>query len=84
MKASIALVIVFAFHNFDLSTGKKEGSLKNVGQVHSKLWLFFFEKVSCYTGVMLNLMLQDLPYFWNTKIHVVFFVFHVVQLYFFL
>ena len=28
-------------------------------------------------------MLQNLPYFWNTKIHVVFFVFHFVLLYFF-
>ena len=25
-------------------------------------------------------MLQDLPYFWNTKTHVVFFVFNFVQL----
>ena len=29
-------------------------------------------------------MLQNLPYFWNTKTHVVFFIFHFVLLYFFL
>ena len=28
-------------------------------------------------------MLQNLPYFWNMKIHVVFFVFHFMLLYFF-
>ena len=32
---------------------------------------------------MYSKTLQNLPYFWNTKTHVVFFVFHFVLLYFF-
>ena len=35
-----------------------------------------------HKGKALNI--QNLPYFWNTKTHVVFFVFHFVLLYFFL
>ena len=34
-----------------------------------------------HEGKVLNI--QNLPYFWNTKTHVVFFVFHFVLLYFF-
>ena len=45
-----------------------------LGSVHS---LRFSEAKNPVKGKVLNI--QNLPYFWNTKTHVVFFVFHFEQ-----
>ena len=73
----IFMLGTFTYANFGSTYAKVSNSITYANFSHCAI----FRGKNPHTGKVLNI--QNLPYFWNKKTHVVFFVFHFVLLYFF-